>query len=78
MQNVADQPIQSLIDRLGHEFTRPELLAQALTHKSFRNEQPSQANGDNERFEFLGDAVLDLALSELLMNRFSSDQEGSL
>lgn len=70
--------MQELIERLGHTFDRPELLVQALTHKSFRNEQPAQANGDNERLEFLGDAVLELALSDLLMARFSVDQEGSL
>jgi len=70
--------MQGLIDRLGHAFAEPGLLEQALTHKSFRNENPEQASGDNERFEFLGDAVLDLVLSELLMGRFSIDQEGSL
>lgn len=70
--------MQQLIDHLGYVFLRPELLEQALTHKSFRNENPAVASGDNERLEFLGDAVLDLALSEYLMERFSADQEGSL
>jgi ribonuclease III len=66
---------------LGHEFKRPELLELALTHKSFSNEKSGGASTvqtDNERLEFLGDAVLDLALSDLLMTRFGDDPEGSL
>jgi ribonuclease III len=71
--------LQSLLD---YEFKKAELLQLALTHKSFANEQ---ANGevklpqaDNERLEYLGDAVLDLALSEILMLRFGADPEGAL
>jgi ribonuclease III len=70
--------LESLCDLLGYRFTNQQILGQALTHKSFRNELPEQSSGDNERLEFLGDAVLDLALSDLLMRRFVSDQEGSL
>jgi ribonuclease-3 len=54
---------------------------QALTHRSYANEEsggsPTVAT-DNERLEFLGDAVLDLALSATLMSRFASDPEGAL
>lgn len=67
--------------QLGHQFTAPELLELALTHKSFSNEQSGGASTvqtDNERLEFLGDAVLDLALSDILMKRFSGDPEGAL
>lgn len=71
-----------LQEMLGYTFVRPELLQQSLTHKSFANEQeaaPGEANfGDNERFEFLGDAVLDLTLSAELMRRFPNDPEGGL
>lgn len=59
---------------LGYSFAKPELLAIALTH-------PSAANpGDPhyERFEFLGDAVLDLAIADLLMRRFPLAKEGAL
>jgi ribonuclease-3 len=86
------RPQASLETILGYSFTRRELLEQALTHKSYANEQQSAALvadavsapapvavvGDNERLEFLGDAVLDLALSAELMNRFPTDPEGGL
>ena len=71
----------SLLEALGHSFQKPELFELALTHKSFSNEQSGGAatvHTDNERLEFLGDAVLDLALSDALMRRFSNDPEGSL
>lgn len=71
-----------LASRLGTPFTNPSLLEQALTHTSYRNENARQgassAVADNERLEFLGDAVLDLALSALLMARFPTDREGAL
>ncbi len=71
--------MDALMVKLGITFKNPAYLELSLTHKSFRNEQPEMAPlGDNERLEFLGDAVLDLALSDLLMQRFSSDQEGPL
>ena len=48
---------------LGHSFHDLTLLRDALTHRSFANEQPAQAPRDNERLEFLGDAVLSLSVS---------------
>ncbi len=60
--------------RLGYTFARPELLAVALTH-------PSAAVGSDahyERLEFLGDAVLDLAIADMLMRRFPAAKEGPL
>ena len=51
---------------LGHRFERPELLRDALTHRSFRNEKPKLAPRDNERLEFLGDAVLGAAVAAML------------
>jgi ribonuclease-3 len=59
-------------------FSEPRLLAQALTHKSCLNEQEDRSLGHNERLEFLGDAVLDLALSDHLMRRFPELSEGDL
>ena len=69
--------LSGLESALGYHFDRVELCEQALTHKSFANEQGLRAE-DNERLEFLGDAVLDLALSELLVRRFPLDTEGAL
>ncbi len=53
-------------------------LVEALTHPSFSNEQRGPRRPDNQRLEFLGDAVLGLLVSELLMKRFPSAQEGEL
>ncbi len=60
--------------KLGYTFARPELLVTALTH-------PSAAIGSDvhyERLEFLGDAVLDLAIADMLMRRFPTAKEGPL
>ncbi|HJZ89212.1 MAG TPA: ribonuclease III [Polyangia bacterium] len=67
-----------LEQRLGYQFQQIELLKTALTHKSFVNENPTLAQEDNERLEFLGDAVLDLAVGHLLMERFPVRSEGEL
>ncbi|HIL87145.1 MAG TPA: ribonuclease III [Deltaproteobacteria bacterium] len=64
--------------RLGHRFQHPELLEQALTHKSVPSETDGHVQPNNERLEFLGDAVLDLLVSELLMERFPDLDEGGL
>lgn len=72
-------PAQELCDRLGYQFRRPELLRQALTHKSYLHDGNGKgAQQNNERFEFLGDAVLDLLISEWLMDRFPDLPEGGL
>jgi ribonuclease-3 len=66
---------------IGYTFINEKLLELALTHKSFANEAMaggSTPTDDNERLEFLGDAVLDLALSEVLMKKFPADSEGAL
>lgn len=61
---------------LGHRFTERRWLEQALTHRSYRQEAGSAL--DNERLEFLGDAVLTLLASEFLMARFPEWSEGQL
>src|SRR5213594_2119654 len=53
-------------------------LEEALTHPSYSNEQRGAARLDNQRLEFLGDAVLGLCISELLMERYPSADEGAL
>lgn len=66
------------LESLGYSFARTDLQEQAFTHKSFANENKDLGAKDNERLEFLGDAVLDLALSDLLMRRYPEESEGSL
>lgn len=61
---------------LGHDFSDPEILAKALTHSSYASEHAG--TGHNERFEFLGDAVLQLAVTEFLFATFPDLPEGQL
>jgi ribonuclease-3 len=67
----SDARIQALEQRLGHRFNSPDLLQRALTHRSFGADH-------NERLEFLGDAVLSLAVSSLLYERYAGSDEGDL
>jgi ribonuclease-3 len=70
--------LTTLGERLGYSFSRPELLEEALRHASYVNEQAEAGLRDNERLEFLGDAVLDLAVSHILMDLFRGAKEGEL
>ena len=63
--------------QLGIEFNDPLLLLRALTHRSYLNENPDSLE-DNERLEFLGDAVLDFLVGAWLYNRFPEMPEGNL
>jgi len=63
---------------LGYHFKDPALLTGALCHSSYVNEQPQDNLESNERLEFLGDAVLNLAVSHLLMQRYPDLAEGEL
>ncbi len=64
-------PSITLRERLGHAFRRPELLAQALTHRSY-------GASHNERLEFVGDAVLNCVVAAALFERFPAIPEGEL
>ncbi|OGA98764.1 MAG: ribonuclease III [Burkholderiales bacterium RIFCSPHIGHO2_12_FULL_69_20] len=66
-----DSRLEALQARLGHRFTDAALLQRAITHRSFGADH-------NERLEFLGDAVLNLAVSSLLYERFAVSDEGDL
>lgn len=66
----------SLEERLGYTFERPELLRLALTHRSVSSENP--ARNDNERLEFLGDAVLQLVITDLLYGSYGDLAEGQM
>jgi ribonuclease-3 len=69
--------LDALQQRLGHVFANAELLQQALTHASFGHEK-RQHVPDNQRLEFLGDAVLQLVITEELYRRFPGLTEGRL
>jgi len=64
--------------RLSYPFRKVKLLRQALTHKSYVNETKEKDRQDNERFEFLGDSVLDLIMCQELVERFPDLPEGDL
>jgi len=68
---MSDTALDALQQRLGHVFAQPALLTRALTHRSF-------GSAHNERLEFLGDAVLNMAVSALLYQRFAGSDEGDL
>lgn len=71
-------PADSLQPALGYRFKRPALLDEALTHKSYVNEQRKGSAVHNERLEFLGDAVLSLLVSEQLSHSLPGASEGAL
>lgn len=80
---MKSRDIAALEESLGHHFLRKELLEQALTHTSHAREkeaaQPAESPvGDNEQFEFLGDAVLGFVTGEELFHRFPHFREGEL
>ena len=70
--------LEALEARLDYSFKNNSLLQEALTHKSFANEQKGTSPNNNERLEFLGDAVLDLVISDMLFTEFPSKKEGEL
>ncbi len=81
-ENVADSALETelpvaLAERLNLPFSNFLLLSRALTHRSFLNEHP-EAIEDNERLEFLGDAVLDFLVGDWLYNHYPEMAEGEL
>ena len=77
-KNDENDSYAALEGLLGHVFNDRALCEAALTHKSWLNEAPGTSRTDNERLEFLGDAVLALVVSDLLMKRFPDRSEGEL
>lgn len=65
-----------LLAQVGYQFKKDELLKEALTHRSYLNEHPDWDLPHNERLEFLGDAVLELVVTEELFNRYPDKEEG--
>jgi len=70
--------LDGLEKEIGYVFNNKALLKQALTHSSYANEQKIRKNGDYERLEFLGDAVLELISSEFLFKEHPDMPEGKL
>ena len=63
---------------IGYHFNNQGLLRQALTHSSYANERHMKKHSDNERLEFLGDAVLEVTSSEFLYQKYPDYSEGEL
>jgi ribonuclease-3 len=78
--SVADQldDLESFEQRLGHRFGDLHLLVHALTHPSYLNEHPEDEIGDNQRLEFLGDAVLDFVTGAWVYRRYPNFDEGRM
>lgn len=69
---------KALEKNLGYSFKQRDHLKRALTHRSYANEHRLDATDHNERYEFLGDTVLDLVVSDILMHAFPQAPEGDL
>lgn len=70
--------LESLQQALGHSFHAPHLLRRALTHPSYVNEHPEDETGDNQRLEFLGDAVLDFVAGAWIYRHYPDFHEGQM
>jgi ribonuclease-3 len=75
---AAFEGLDRLQEAMGIRFADVRLLQRALTHASYLNENPEHTGGDNERLEYLGDAVIDFVAAEHLYRRFPTWDEGRL
>ena len=73
-----EKEFAALQSELGYHFKEIQMLLKAMTHRSFLFEQASVVEKDNETLEFLGDAVLDLVVSHMLINKYPHMDEGEL
>lgn len=76
-ENLAEG-LKKLEERLGVTFTDAEHLLTAVTHRSYLNEHREAKQDHNERYEFLGDAVLELVITDFLFNKYPEKPEGDL
>jgi len=76
-QTSATETSHPLQDRIGYAFREPGLLLRALTHPSYVHEHPEEG-WDNQRLEFLGDAVLSLTVAEWVFHRYPEFREGEM
>jgi len=75
---MLEDKTSELEGKLSYKFSEPSLLIQALTHKSYANENRIEGVGHNERLEFLGDTVLDFIISDFIMKLCPESPEGEL
>jgi ribonuclease III len=78
MDRLEKNRLKELQKKLGFKFKDFDHLKRALTHRSYANENRMPNTEHNERYEFLGDAVLELGISQVLMENFSTHTEGEL
>jgi len=77
-KNKSEASVSLLENKLEYKFNNPSLLLQAITHSSYANEMKMSKESNNERLEFLGDAVLELITSEYVYNKYKDLPEGDL
>ena len=70
--------IEELMEKIDYKFKNKNYLKEALTHRSFSNEHEKSKNFDNEKLEFLGDAVLNMITTEYIYNSGKGKNEGEL
>ena len=75
---MENHQFELLEKKSGYHFQNPHLLKQAMTHSSYANEHKAKGYHDNERLEFLGDAVLEVVSSEFLVRHYPALPEGDL
>lgn len=75
---MSEKSLQKLQEAIGYQFHSEALLRQALSHSSYANEHKREHLGDNERLEFLGDAVLELTSSEFIYANYKTLPEGDM
>ena len=73
-----NEQLKELEEKISYHFQDKHLLAQALTHSSYANEHRMKKLSDNERLEFLGDAVLEIVTSDFLYHEHTEKPEGDL
>jgi ribonuclease-3 len=74
----ASPALEKLQHTLGYRFRDPRLLRRALTHPSYVNEHPDETLGDNQRLEFLGDAVIDFIAADWVYGSYTDFDEGRM
>lgn len=78
MTDARLENLRNFQQTINYVFTNIDLLDNALVHRSFVNENPALSYKDNERLEFLGDAVIGLCISDILIKEFTDYAEGQL
>ena len=78
MENNGNRDVSELIKKIGYEFKNEEYLHEALTHRSYANEIEKGRRFNNEKLEFLGDAILNLITTEYIYDLYEKKTEGDL